>query len=149
MSRLIILVVVLTSGCMRRSDKYCQLHDDPRCTEAMPDASLTCTSDDTCMMLAATPFCDLSQMTCVECRDANDCRLGEPVCGSDKACHGCTQHADCPSDACLPDGTCGTAETVAYVAADGSSGPCTLAEPCAHVSDALALGQLVMKAFGC
>ena len=147
MLRKTLVLAFLVVGCTKQSAKYCATHDDPRCGPAT-DAPITCTDNNACAMLVATPFCDVPNMTCVECRDSNDCRASAPVCGSDKACHACTQHSECPSDACLPDGTCGTSEAVAYVAAGGSPGACTLAAPCDKVADALLTARPFIKITG-
>ena len=147
MLRNTLVLACLVVGCTKQSEKYCATHDDPRCGPAA-DAPVSCTDNTACEMLATTPFCDVPNMTCVECRDSNDCRASAPVCGSDKACHGCTQHSECPADACLPDGTCGTSENVAYVEAGGHPGPCDIGAPCDKVADALLTAKPFIKITG-
>ncbi len=109
-----------------------------------------CTANDQCS--SATPVCDLAETgTCVQCTatDAQACTGRTPLCGSDNLCHSCTAHADCASAACLPDGSCGSPQDVAYVVEGASSGGlCSLEAPCGALSRALATGRPFLKLHG-
>jgi hypothetical protein len=65
-------------------------------------------------------------------------------------CHACAQHADCGAGAaCLPDGSCGTDATVAYVAMTGNdAGNCTQSAPCQTITGALAKMRPFVKIDG-
>jgi len=107
----------------------------------------SCGSGDLCL---APSVCDTTSNLCVQCTatQADACTAGSPVCGSDDVCHPCTAHADCPSDVCLPDGSCAAAVEVSYVAPTGTDpvgatdAPCSQAAPCATVAGALLSKEL-------
>jgi hypothetical protein len=106
-----------------------------------------CTSDQECAPLV----CDLTgPKSCVQCTSvsAAACVGTTPVCGMDEACRACVAHAECASNACLPDGSCGTDATVAYVDPTGPGPDCTRLAPCKKVSDALKTGRPFVKFTG-
>jgi hypothetical protein len=89
------------------------------------------------------PLCDTSMNsgTCVQCTDGvRDC--GGALCVKGK-CQPCTQHSQCPSHACLGDGTCADAGQVAYVRPNGSGMACTDAAPCKTINDGLKAKSIV------
>jgi hypothetical protein len=61
----------------------------------------------------------------------------------------CSKHSDCPSDACLPDGTCALEIDVAYLStqADSVSAECTRAAPCFHLDVASQSGKPVWRVY--
>ena len=89
--------------------------------------------------------------TCVQClaSDASACTGTTPVCSADDTCHACTAHSDCASNACLPDGSCGTDSNVAYVDPSGSDNTtCSKVMPCTKVAKALATNRPYVKFAG-
>lgn len=133
--------------------QYCEQHPgNQECQQTYPDADTRCRSNAACM--APTAVCDLAgSMMCVQCVAPDQtaaCTGKTPACGSDRACHACSKHDDCPlSSACLPDGSCATETDVAYVdPAQGSGATCSLAMPCKKVSDALATNRRYVKLTG-
>ena len=117
---------------------------------AVPDAFAGCTADQQCTLPMAS-VCDVSgSRTCVQCTqdDFASCTGSTPVCMSN-TCQKCTEHAQCASGACLPDGACGDDTNVAYIDATGSDNPaCSKAAPCLTVMSALSLGRPYMKFHG-
>lgn len=130
MARLVVMLVAL-AGCRQ----VFGLDEPSRVpADAAIDAAVACTSDRECP--SAAPRCALAQGICVDCLSGTDCGdANAPLCDpSTHTCRGCLVHADCSSQACLPDGTCGDDDTVTYVAPTGSeTGTCTFAAPCATV----------------
>jgi hypothetical protein len=100
--------------------------------------------------MAPTPVCSLPAQTCAQCTatEHDACTGVTPACGADNACRACAAHTECPSSACLPDGSCGTDATVAYVDPMSSGTSCTLLSPCGKISDALKLGKPFVKLHG-
>lgn len=138
------LTLLVSTGCMKTSEKYCGLHpDDTVNCPRSDDGSTACTSDQQCMTSApATPVCDIANSVCVQCLGANDaaCVDTTPTCGADNRCVGCSSDADCGSaESCLPTGACGGDDTVAYVEMNATGTTCTKADPCDRVSDAMNL----------
>lgn len=150
---LLVGVMVASSGCDwllgdKLNPEFCAAHpDNQRCRMAFPDAG-GCTASAQCM--APTPVCSLPAQTCVQCTatEHDACTRLTPACGADNACRACAAHTECPSSACLPDGSCGTDVTVAYVDPMSSGTSCTLLSPCAKISDALKLGKPFVKLHG-
>jgi hypothetical protein len=108
-----------------------------------------CTVDAQCG--GATPICDLEERVCVQClgERAMECRGATPVCREDHTCGGCRRHAECASEACLPDGSCGSDVEVAYVSSSGTDNlPCFQARPCRTIASALALSRPYIKLTG-
>jgi hypothetical protein len=141
------IAAVLAAGCpWTDNPNYCPgANPNDNCSEDQK-----CTSNDQCS--APTAVCDVGgTRTCVQCtmEDASACTGVTPACGEDHACHGCTWHAQCGSNACLPDGSCGDNTTVAYVDPAGTDNPsCTREAPCTKVSSALATGRPYVKLTG-
>lgn len=149
-----VTAAVAIGGCNNQNPYYCPLHPgDPSCPNdgsLPPDMAIPCTSNATCTGATAM-VCDLDQHTCVQCTDKDHaaCVDSTPVCGTDDKCHACTTHADCTSEACLPDGSCGTDANVAYVDPGGTdNGSCTLTEKCTKISAALATHRAYVKLHG-
>jgi len=109
-----------------------------------------CTHDNDCTT-GNLRVCDIALAggKCVECTvaKANACQNPTPACAMD-LCQKCTQHAQCASRACMPDGTCADAAAVAYVAPGGSGTVCTQAAPCKTLTDAIAAKPTVKIAPG-
>lgn len=158
LARLASLLAVVTafayaSGCSfilgdELSRKYCAAHPaDEDCRRTFQDAG-ECTSSSQCSSPRAV--CALDKMLCVQCTAAEHgaCVANTPVCGDDDACRKCAAHSECPSNACLPDGSCGDDTNVAYVDPSGTSTTCTKASPCKKVSDALKTSRLYVKLQG-
>ena len=98
-----------------------------------------------------TLVCEPVKDVCVECTAANAaaCMGMEPVCGMDNSCRGCTEHSECASAVCLPDGSCAAETDVAYVTGGSGTGTtCTKAAPCATVTAALATPKATIKVTG-
>lgn len=98
--------------------------------------------------------CNTQLKACVQCTasEATGCAGPTPVCGGDDKCRACASHAECTnSHACLPDGSCAPASSVAYVIAapaGADNSRCGLTNPCASVSAALATGLPLLKLSG-
>jgi hypothetical protein len=94
--------------------------------------------------------CAIDKMACVQCTTAEHdaCTGTTPVCDLDDACRKCSAHTECPSNACLPDGSCGDDTSVAYVDPAGVGTTCTKASPCKKVSDALKTSRTFIKLQG-
>lgn len=150
---LLVGAVVALSGCDwllgdKLNPEFCAAHpDNQRCRMAFPDAG-GCTASAQCM--APTPVCSLPAQMCVQCTasEHDACTGLAPACGTDNTCRACAAHAECPSSACLPDGSCGTDATVAYVDPMSSGTSCTQRSPCGKISDALKLGKPFVKLHG-
>lgn len=139
-----ILVACLSAfGCKHQYSNYCPGALNDNCLNV--DAPVEhCTSDQEC----APNVCDLEgAKTCVQCTTSRPaaCAGTSPVCGTDDMCHACVAHAECTSKACLPDGSCGTDTTVAYVDPMGTGTTCTQSAPCKKVSDAVKTGRPFVK----
>lgn len=99
----------------------------------------------------ATPVCNTATMSCVACTatDVGACGGFMPVCGSDGVCRGCSAHAECASNACLPDGSCGDDTNVAYVDPSGANNTsCSRVMPCPQVTMALSTNRPFVKLHG-
>jgi hypothetical protein len=126
---------------------YCKgRNPDDNCTEP-----IICTDNSPCA--SPTGVCNTQTMTCVQCTPdmPSACSGTSPICGADNSCHGCSAHSDCASHACLPDGSCATPDSVAYVSAapDGTDNQaCSLASPCTRVAAGLATGHPYVKLHG-
>jgi hypothetical protein len=88
-------------------------------------------------------------MVCVACtaEELGACAGMTPICDvATNTCVGCAQNSDCPdSGACTPDGSCAEATDVAYVQGGAGGGPCTLADPCDSLEDAIGTGRDIIK----
>jgi hypothetical protein len=148
----IALCGLLASGCMKTSEKYCAMHEDPVHCPA-PDAPVgnTCEASTDCA--APTPVCDTAgSKTCVACLTNADCttQATAPVCSAMHTCGGCRVHTDCPSEACMPDGSCAAMSDVAYVdtVTGSGGGVCARSNPCGKVSQGVASLKSVIKLTG-
>ena len=154
-TNLIVIVIVASvwTACHKDND-YCPgaLHNDCSLIDAatIPDQGPTgCSSNTQCT--APTAVCDIPTTTCVQCTssEASACSGTTPVCGTNDGCRGCEAHAECSSDVCLPDGSCGSDTNVAYVDPGGTDNTsCTKAMPCTKVAKALATGRAFVKFTG-
>ena len=150
----LILVAVAIAGCTKNSN-YCPgANPDNNCAEidapgpAIDAPPTGCGSDGDCS--GATAVCDTGTRACVACTagEPGACTGAAPVCKQD-ACAPCSSHNDCSSNACLPDGSCGTDSNVAYVDPGGTDNTsCTKATPCTKVAKALATAKLFLKFHG-
>ena len=112
------------------------------CTKIDPAekaTELSCTEDTQC--LPAAPVCNVTAGTCAECLAGKPgvCGGMEPVCGLDNACRACSAHNDCPSDACLPDGSCALDTEVIYLKGGVLSLTCSFGAPCSNLDTAIDL----------
>jgi hypothetical protein len=88
---------------------------------------------------------------CVQCTvaEAEACAGTTPICGSNDTCRSCPAHTECPSDVCLPDGSCSDGSDIAYIDPGGSDNAiCTKAMPCTRVAKALATNRPFIKFHG-
>lgn len=144
MVRLLLLVIPLAvlAGCRMENPEYCKNFPGRDGCPGEPMNGGTCSINAECMT-TGFPICDTNMNggTCVQCTDGvRDCQ-GQP-CIQDK-CQPCTRHSQCPSHACLGDGTCADAGLVAYVRPSGSGMDCTDAAPCKTISDALKVKSII------
>jgi len=141
MTRIAIMLVVAALGCQRKSELFCENHPE-MCTDGS-------TEGQTCGMCVAPKLaCDTDTNMCVECNTSVECSGAMPVCDQ-HACRACVAHTECPSAACLPDGTCARVDDVAYVADNGvDNGMCDSSNPCARVGAGLATHKPVIKVTG-
>jgi hypothetical protein len=147
------IALVACAACSSKEPNYCANAPHHNCMDldAGIDGPTACTSDQQCS--GATAVCDITgTMVCVQCTasESQACTGMTPTCGSDDKCRACSAHADCASDACLPDGSCGTDSNVAYVDAAGSASntTCTKAAPCSTIAKALATAKAFVKIHG-
>jgi hypothetical protein len=117
--------------------------------ESYDPSRLACSMDGDCSN-AATVCDTATDGVCVQCTQARpDACVGiTPVCGATRTCHACASHDDCASKACLPDGSCGSDNNVAYLTQGKTATTCNLDTPCGKVSDALATGRPYVKFTG-
>ena len=127
-------VVLVATACARQEPNYCATAPHHNCLDL--DGGISCRSDQDCTGSAAV--CDIAgSKICVQCTTTRPeaCVATTPVCGMDNVCRGCTAHADCGSQVCLPDGSCAVEASVAYVAPGGSGTACTKTAPCGILDD--------------
>ena len=144
-TRLLILAALL-AGCEKRSALYCEKNpedlahcpstDAPEMPQVMCTDNSMCTQGDKLLCNTASNVCVgcLSNTVCTD-PNKNNCDPGSGTC------RGCIVHADCVSDVCLPDGTCGDDTDTVYLDADNGSdaGDGTKAKPMKTWAKALAL----------
>jgi hypothetical protein len=150
-TRYLVVFALLVAGCAKKTNPYyCPGAPDDNCTEDAGTGPHRCTSSAQCV--EPTGLCDLQANLCVQCTPAQPsaCSGTSPVCGADESCRGCSSHAECPgSNVCLPNGACGLADEVAYVAPEGTDNTvCSMATPCTKVANALATGRRYLKLHG-
>jgi hypothetical protein len=121
---LLVAILVATSpGCRVRN---CDHIVDDRCADLPGDGGGSCSSISGCTGAGVPPVCDAGS-----------------------TCRQCVAHDDCPSIACLPDGSCAAEADVAYVeAAAPDTAPCSRVAPCGHVATALATDRHYVKLRG-
>jgi hypothetical protein len=138
----LLLLSVLVTGC---GDNDLDCFDHPDNTGCPPPSTSGCTSDLQCP--APNGVCDTTKGMCVPCTSAKAtaCVDTTPVCGSDDRCRACEAHDECPSSACLPEGSCAIENQVAYVAPGGSGTTCGRDSPCGTLAAALGTGKPVIK----
>lgn len=151
---LIALVVSLSMFGCHMNANYCEgRNPDNNCLEPVSDASMpnmSCPDQITCS--GAKGVCNTDTGKCVMCTaDHHEiCTGPTPACGTDNTCQACTAHNQCAaSNVCLPDGTCGDSNDVAYVQEGVSPGTvCTKAKPCPLLSNALGTKRSYIKVSG-
>src|SRR5947209_5091115 len=127
----LLLCALVWSGCEKANPYYCADHPDHNCTLDGTSGGMPCTSNASCTD-PGTLVCDTgkSPSTCVQCTPAqmSACTGVTPACGADDTCHACAAHTDCGAGgACLPDGSCGTDQTVSWVSPSGNeSNDCSM-----------------------
>lgn len=149
LSILLLVTTLCTFGCRRQYSNYCPgaLNDNCLNVDAPIDSPKVCTTDQECAPLV----CDVAaSRVCVQCTSTKTaaCTGMAPVCGSNDKCRACTKHAECTSNACLPDGSCGTDTTVAYVDPMGTGVSCTQLAPCKKIADAIQTARPFVKLHG-
>jgi len=144
---IVILVIALASGaCPRPSPNYCADLPDHNCLDRdasapvppMDSTAPPCAGDTDC---ANSTVCYLPKDgpgSCVQCTASNSsaCNGTMPICGNDNRCRACVTNTECPSDACLPNGSCAQEDDVGYVYQNGK-GDCTRNSPCGTLQNAL------------
>jgi hypothetical protein len=149
-SNLAVAVVLALVACERGQPNYCPTAADHNCLELDASLHTSCTGDQDCG--GATAVCDVNgSKVCVTCTSAEPaaCTGTTPVCSAGHACRGCTANAQCGSDVCLPDGSCGEATSVAYVDPGGTDNDsCSKLAPCTKVVKALATNRPYVKFHG-
>jgi hypothetical protein len=122
-------------------DPQCAAKDpnQPACTLAGTCAECTAANDSLCQ--ARNQVCDVDTNRCVACSTNGDCaEANAPICGLDRACHGCTTSSECPQGTvCDEDsGACVGCETSADCKDPGlpicvahACAPCTTDGECA------------------
>lgn len=143
---MILLVLASATLVACKNANYCEGNVNNDCRsmadpDGGPDMSgPACTSSAQCE--APTPVCDTSGGgACVQCIAPDEtaaCTGTTPICDAAHTCRACEAHAECASQLCLPDGSCGDQSQIAYVAKAGTGTDCTLAAPCPLLADALA-----------
>jgi hypothetical protein len=149
---LLAFTALTTVGC---NPNYCADRENNDCrSPLLPEPECAASTD--CMGKPDQGdklVCDVDNSVCVQCTtsEASACSGKTPVCAG-TACIACKEHSSCVSGACLPDGSCGTDENVAYVApaalGTAASVSCTKAAPCSKVSEAIATGREFVKISG-
>lgn len=146
------LLVLSATGCKQENPYYCAAAFHPECmvldaaSDAAVDGPPQCNNNSDCSGDASV--CDLSvTRMCVHCTatEHSACTGATPACSNAHVCTGCSSHAECASNACLPDGSCGDDLTVAYVDPTSSGTACTSAIPCKKASQALATNRPYVK----
>ncbi|HEY4244031.1 MAG TPA: right-handed parallel beta-helix repeat-containing protein [Kofleriaceae bacterium] len=143
-----LLLLAFLCSCQKDNPYYCESAPLHNCLD-IDSPPMGCTGDESCA--SPTPVCDPSSRACVVCTSAEPsaCTSTTPLCGTDDTCHACTTHASCgASDACLPDGSCGTDSSVAHVDPSGSGSSCTAAAPCPTFAAALATHRPFIRLHG-
>lgn len=152
MSKCIVLIAAISlCACGESNPYFCKGAPLDNCTliDAPPDVPSRCTINEECTSPMAM-VCEVGSGACVQCTpsEASVCAGATPVCISN-SCQKCTDHTQCASAACLPDGTCGTDVNVAYVDPDGTDNQnCSKMTPCNDVTKALATDRPYLKFHG-
>jgi hypothetical protein len=138
----IAIVLVVALGCQRQSDLFCE-RNPGMCTDGSTEGGMKCG-----MCIAPLSACDMDTNMCVACNTSLDCDGTKPVCDNHD-CRACKVHTECPSGACLPDGSCAGVGTVAFVDETGTdNAACSATMPCATVMAAIATAQPNIKITG-
>lgn len=143
---------LMLCACGEHNPYFCKGAPLDNCTliDAAPDGPMHCTTSQECTLPTATVCDTQGSGTCVECTSSESaaCTGVTPACVSN-TCQKCTQHSQCSSAACLPDGTCGNDTNVAYVDPAGTdTQTCSKASPCTDVAKALATARPYVKFHG-
>lgn len=148
----VVASVLAFAGCKTENRAFCADPANAGLEGCPGDASNggACGSNGDCKVPGFS-ICDttMNHGTCVQCTDAMHevCGGTTPLCLSD-VCRPCSMHLQCPSHACLLDGSCADAALVAYVRPGGGGMTCTDAAPCKKVSDALKSTKSIVKIDG-
>jgi hypothetical protein len=139
-------LLLVVFACSKSNPYFCEGNPGDNCTIDASTTGASCKTTDDCA--APQPVCDTTAGTCVACTatDIGACSGTTPVC-SQNACTACEAHTECASNACLPDGACGSDANVAYVSATtgDDTGPCTKDQPCKKLSVAVGTGRPYVK----
>lgn len=128
---LAVLLSALVAGCGQVSPYYCP--------EPTPGGCQWFCDDNSQCAGSKVPVCDQPAGVCVQCTDGDRaaCTGSTPAC-VENACAPCTEHAQCGSNVCKPDGGCADPSEVAYASDRGTDNvDCTKERPCTRVSAAL------------
>lgn len=113
-------------------------------TDDVTVCSATCDADPVCAEVDSThPFCEADACRACSPDDNAGCAptSGAPICDAESyACRGCVDHAECPSQACMPDGTCAPLDGVVYASPTGVGDCLTPATACDVTSAFAAAG---------
>lgn len=150
---LALLLAAATAACYEDNPYYCDDRAYNNCGNE--PGTYPCDSKEDCAGQEGKTSCTEPNPAtgfgvCVQCTpsDATACGAGKPVCGTDNTCRACSKHTECASAACLPDGSCGDDDSVAYVAAAGSGTACTKTAPCSTLAAAIGKGKPFIKVAG-
>lgn len=133
-SMVVILCAALASGaCEREQPNYCDTAPDHNCRDPSSDAGTPGTGKGCSTAKGA---------------NGNPCSGATPVCGDDNACHACTEHVQCGTKVCLPDGSCAVDVDVAYVMGGGHGSSCKQEAPCGTLQSALGTKSPYVKIIG-
>jgi hypothetical protein len=163
-SRMIVVVALaIVSACSLHNSDYCAGYVGNNCQTPVPDAgggsghdgnTAGCTSSSECTSSSALA-CDTQTGQCVQCYGSDDsaCTGTTPICdGSANTCRACSSQSDCPTSACelsgSAAGSCAASAEVAWVAGTGTGTACTMPEPCATVTAALATHLPYIRVIG-
>lgn len=143
-----VVLLACITGCRHEEPNYCEGAPHNNCMNV--DSNTGCRASSQCS--GATPVCDISAGTCVQCTNDEDmaCTGTTPFCGTDRTCKACSAHAQCSeTEACLPNGSCADATDVAYVSQNGTDTVgCTKFAPCNSIAKALATNRPYVKVTG-
>jgi hypothetical protein len=147
----ILLILVASAhlgACSKTNPNYCENNPEHNCSldaAVGPDGPATCSGPSDCGD-PMRPVCDDTSETCVPCKgaDLGSCGGTTPLCSATNECRACTANPDCPSNACMPDGSCADPAKVLYAAASSGATTCTMSDRCS-LDQAVTLADSIRK----